>query len=428
MKAWKRRIAGALAAMLMTGAAYAAQEIQVWHALAPAHKAVFEELVKQFNGEQKDVVVRLSAAPSLEGMQSGVAQALRDKKPPHMVQLADNHAPETVAKDNRVLPLYQLLAKYPVKDAKWFLPQTTSFVRDGKSRLLALPLMAEIPVLFYNRDLYKKAGLDPDAPPATWRDLQAQLIKLQAAGVSCPYATSQMAWIHQENLAAANNQPFASRNNGMDAGKAELLIDDLLHVRHMSMMTTWVRSNLLTQASAGNESDVAFAKGQCAVLSSGSGAWALLAGGNFSAGVAALPYYSENAKAEGMPLVGGSSLWVLSGHPDAEQKAVAQFVAWLAKPAVAAKWHQRTGFLPLTEAAARAADVSFYQSIPGAQKVVQSMQAAPGQNSRGFRLPNYPAVLAILNEETTAALKGEKPPMKAQTDAVKRASAAMAKK
>src|SRR5690606_6665198 len=83
---------------------------------------------------------------------------------------------------------------------------------------------------------------------------------------------------------------------------------------------------------------------------------------------------------------------------------------------------------PLTEAAARAADVSFYRKIPGAQKVVQQMQQAPGPNSRGIRLPSYAAVHAILNEETAAALNGKKPPMKAQADAVKRSSAAMSGK
>lgn len=104
---------------------------------------------------------------------------------------------------------------------------------------------------------------------------------------------------------------------------------------------------------------------------------------------------------------------------------MAQFVAWLATPAVAAEWHQRTGFLPLTEAAARAADVSFYNNIPGSQRVIQAMQQNPGQYSRGVRMAEYPAVLRILNEETWAALNGVKPPMKAQADAVERAKLAL---
>ena len=55
---------------------------------------------------------------------------------------------------------------------------------------------------------------------------------------------------------------------------------------------------------------------------------------------------------------------------------------------VAAEWHQRTGYLPLTEAAFRASDVSFYKSIPGAQAVIAS-SARPSASSRGFRMANY---------------------------------------
>src|SRR5690606_3996881 len=320
--------------------------------------------------------------------------------------------------------LYEILAKYPVKDLKWFLPQTTSFVRDSKNRLLALPLMAEIPVLFYNRDLLKKAGLD-DRAPATWQEMQGYLVKLQAAGLSCPYASSQTVWVHQANLASSNSQPFASRNNGLDGGKTELLVNDLLHIRHLSMMATWVRSRLMPQVSMDTAPDALFAKGECAMLTSGTGAWVHLRDAKFRAAVAPVPSHEEGARKPGNPLVGGSSLWALAGHPAAEQKAVAQFIAWLASPSVAARWHQETGYLPLTDAAARAADVSFYQSIPGAQQIVQSMQAAPGPHGRGIRMTQYPAVNAILAEETMAALTGQKPPLKAQQDAVSRASAVL---
>jgi len=425
VKALKTCVASVVA-MLAAGVVHAApQELQVWHALDPVHKASFEALVKDFNKSQKDVVVKLSSAPDFTAMQAGVAQAVRDKKTPHLVQLPDNYNPEIVAKDNRVQPMYELLAKHPIKDLKWFLPQTTSFVRDGKNRLLALPLMAEIPVLFYNRDLFKKAGLNPDSPPTTWQEMQGSLVQLQAAGLRCPYASSDTVWVHQENISSSNSAPFASRNNGLDGGKPEILVNDLLHIRHLSMMATWVRSGLLAQVSMDGAADAAFARGECAMLTSGSGAWAALDKSKFSTGVAAVPSHEEGKRTPGTPLVGGSSLWALAGHSAADQKAMAQFVAWLISPGVAAKWHQDTGYLPMTDAAARAADVSFYQKIPGAQNIVQSMQAAPGPNGRGFRLTHYPAINAILAEETMAALNGQKPPMKAQMDAARRASAAM---
>lgn len=428
MKALKKSVMG-LAGLLLAGAVQAApQTIQVWHALDAAHKASFEALVKTFNRSQNEVEVELTAAPTLQAMEAGVAQAVAEKRPPHLVQLADNYDPEAVARDNRVQSMHELLAKYPIKDLKWFLPQTTSYVRDSKKRLLALPLMAEIPVLFYNRDLLKQAGLDPDTPPATWQEMQAMLVQLQAAGLRCPYASSNTVWVHQEDLASSNSAPFASRNNGLDGGKTDILVNDLLHIRHLSMMASWVRSHLLAQVSMDGSPDALFAKGECAMLTSGTGAWALLDSARFSVGVAPVPKHDEGRRTPGSPLVGGSALWMLAGHPAGDQKAVAKFIAWLVSPKVAAEWHQETGYLPMTDAAARAADVSFYQKIPGTQSIVQSMQNASGPYSRGMRLTQYPAVNAILVEETMAALNGEKPPMQAQMDAAKRATAAMAKK
>lgn len=420
MKVFLQRCVTAVSMLVVSsGTVLAAETIEVWHALQPAHKAAFESLVKQFNREQRDVTVKLRASSSLEALEADLRRAGKGK--PHLVQLSDQHDPETVAKANGITPLYQLLSKYPIADAQWFLPQTTSFVRDSRGRLLALPFMAEIPVMFYNRDLYKKAGLDPNAPARTWAELQAHLLKLQAAGLACPYASSYTVWIHQENLASVNNKPFASRNNGFDGGAAPLLINNLLHVRHIALMTSWVRSRLFTQASAGNQADALFAMGECAVLTSGTGAWANLEKVNFSAGVAPLPYAAESgSKSAGVPLVGGSSFWVIAGHPAAQQKATAKFIAWLAKPAVAAQWHQATGFLPLTDAAARAADVSFYKKIPGAQQVVQSVKNAQGKKKHGLHLAQYPAVHSVLVEETMAALSGKKPAMKAQADAVAR--------
>lgn len=424
MKIWFKLMAAA-AVLLGSTAQADPQRIDVWHSLKPAHREVFQSMVSRFNREQNEVEVHVQHAPSSADLQSGLAEALKAGNPPHFVELADNHAPETVAKQNRILPLHQLLAKYPLADAQWFLPQTTSFVRDSRSRLLALPLMAEIPVLFYNRDLFTQVGLNPDKPPRTWRELQDQLLALRAAGAKCPYATSHMAWVHQENLSMLNNKPFASRNNGLDGGKVQLLVGDSLHVRHMALMSSWARSKLLVVATVDGAADELFATGQCAVLSSGTGAWATLVDAPFSTGVAMLPIYSEATKQPGIPLVGGSSLWATSGHSAAEEKAMAAFVAWLAKPTVAAEWHQRTGFLPLTDAAFRAADISFYERIPGARTVVLDMEQASDKDSRGARLNQYSEVLNILNEETWAALTGAKPALQAQNDAARRATVAM---
>ena len=235
------------AAMAMAGAANAAAvEIQVWHTLTDANKAEFEKLAKQYNKEQDQVRVTLRGFASSSALEQEAVTAVKAKKGPNLLQLTDNHSPEVVAQHKAVLPLYELLAKYPIKDLNWFVPATSSFTRDSKGRLLAFPWMAEVPVMFYNTAAYKKAGLDPNKPARTWAGLQGELLKLRdVADIDCPYASSDQVTVHLENLAPINNQQFTSNNNGLDAvtkkSAAPAMQFDTLYMRHISLMVSWKR-------------------------------------------------------------------------------------------------------------------------------------------------------------------------------------------
>ncbi len=416
------------AAMAMAGAANAAAvEIQVWHTLTDANKAEFEKLAKQYNKEQDEVRVTLRGFASSSALEQEAVTAVKAKKGPNLLQLTDNHSPEVVAQHKAVLPLYELLAKYPIKDLNWFVPSTSSFTRDSKGRLLAFPWMAEVPVMFYNTAAYKKAGLDPNKPARTWTGLQAELLKLRdVADIDCPYASSDQVTVHLENLAPINNQQFTSNNNGLDAvtkkSAAPAMQFDTLYMRHISLMVSWKRSLLFMAHSGDNASDKLFAKGECAVLTANTGAFGqFLNTKSLSFGVAPLPYYEQATKDGGKPFVSGSALWALEGHPQAEEKATAQFLAWLSKPVIAAEWHQRTGYLPLTEAAFRASDVSFYNRIPGVQALIASMRANPTANSRGFRMANYTRIEPVLNQQLNDAFEGKVPPVAALNNAATQA-------
>ena len=280
--------------------------------------------------------------------------------------------------------------------------------------------------MFYNTAAYKKAGLDPQKPARTWSTLQGELLKLRdVADIDCPYASSDQVAVHLENLAPVNGQLFTSNNNGLDAvtkkTPAPTMQFDTLYMRHISLMVSWKRSLLFMAHTADNGADKLFAKGECAVLTSNSGSF-----GQFLATVAVL---RRRAAAVLRP---GHQQWrpalrqrlgpVGDGRPsEGPGKATAQFLAWLSKPVVAAEWHQRTGYLPLTEAAFRASDVSFYKSIPGAQAVIASMSARPSASSRGFRMANYTRIEPVLNQQLTDAFEGKTPPMAALNNAANQA-------
>ena len=401
-----------------------ATEIEIWHTLSGSNRAEFESLVSQFNGSQTAVSVDLTHYDDQAELEEDAAQAVAGKRDkPDLVQLADDRSPQAVAQHKDILPLYQLLAKYPMSDASWFLETTTEFVRDSRGRLLAFPYMAEVPVMFYNVDMYRSAGLDANAPPATWPELQAHLLKLRNDGnVSCPYITADQVKVHIENLAPINDEFFVTPGNGLKSTRNLSFNFNTLYVRHMSLMVSWRKTNLLMRHSAGGQVNSAFTGGDCAVLTAASGTLGDVLKSDVTFGLAPIPYYAQETKQPGAPFVGGSALWVVNGHPAARQKATAELLSFLAKPVTAAQWHQKTGYLPLTDAAFRAADVSFYNRIPGARKVVEQMSNGEGAKSAGFDVPNYVKIRPLFNAAFDQAVSGTEPPMTALMKAKKEAS------
>lgn len=398
--------------------------IEVWHTMTSTHKSEFEKIARRFNNEQKDVNVVLKAFPNQEALRKAGEQAVAEKRKPNLVQLPDNRSPEMIAQHKDIIPFHQLLKQYPMKDANWFVPQTTGFMRDSKGLLMAFPYMAEIPVMFYNVDGYKKAGLDSNKPARTWPELQNHLLALRdKAHYQCPFATSHQVTTHLENTAPLNGALYVTPKNGLDNVKgAHLNLLDAVFMRHLSIMVSWKRSDLFPHNSNGTEADNMFADNRCAVITTTSGALARIQemkGLNF--GVAPMPFYDQVVKTPGAPYVSGSALWATSGHTKDQDKATMAFLSFLAQPVIASAWHQRTGFLPLTDAAFRTGDAAFYDRIPGARQLVDSMRSVKDPNSRGFRLRDYPRIEPILSREFDAALSGNTPPVEALTKAVDQA-------
>ena len=413
------------ASCLVTGLALAnPTEVQVWHTLSSVNKSEFEKLAKQFNSDQSEVKVVLKGFDHQAALraQATAAMVSPGAGKPNLVQIEDNRSPELIAQHKNIVPLYDLLKRYPISDLSWFLTQTTGFMRDAQGRLMAFPFMAEIPVMFYNLDGYQKAGLDPTKPARTWPELQNHLLALRdKAYYDCPFGISQQVNTHLENLAPINNAVFVTPGNGLDKARQqpELNLADPVFMRHMSIMVSWKRSELLMQNSNGIEADALFAKNKCAVITTTSGALGqMLDTRGLKFGMAPLPFYDQVSPKAGAPFVSGGALWAVSGHAKEADKATMSFLAYLSKPVIAANWHQRTGYLPLTDAAFRAANVSLYDKVPGIRLLVDSMRQVNDKNSRGFRVRNYHSIEPILSRQFDAALSGNTPPVAALTMAL----------
>lgn len=407
MLAWAT---AAVAAAFSCGV-HAATDIRVWHALSPHNADAFEGLVDDFNRSQSDVRVRLKAFKSVAEVEKAIAEAKKRDDRPHLAQLEENRAPDAGAR-SYVQPLHALLATHPIKNADWFLSGENAFARDGKGRLLAFPYMAEVPVMYYNLDAFKKANLD-QKPERSWSGLQAQLVTLANNGSrNCPLTSDQPVSINLENLAAVNKQPYMSQDNGMKGRGTPAFLFDSMYVRHLSMMISWVRSELMVKPEFNEVATRRFANGECAVLLSMSGHLGeFRSSSRLKFGVSGLPYYPEITSEPGNPFLSGSALWVISGQPKEADNATAAFLSYLAQPKQASRWHQDTGYLPLTRQAFEETGKSYYRDLGQWPTLVAAHTGKPDQASRGFRVKNYPEIRDMFHEQMMQALSGQQPAM-----------------
>ena len=182
---------------------------------------------------------------------------------------------------------------------------------------------------------------------------------------------------------------------------------------------------LFTYAGRTNQAEAKFASGECAMMTSSTGAQAnirRIAAGKFDWSVNFIPYHDDVKGAPQNSIIGGASLWVMSGKKPADYAGVAKFFAYLSKPAIQMQWHTATGYVPITMAAYEVTRASgFYDRNPGADIAVKQLtNKPPTGNSKGLRFGNFVQGREVIEEEMEAVFAGKKDAKTALDDAVKR--------
>jgi len=396
------------------------QEIVLRHALDGAALDTLATLALRFNDEETK---RKSGAGRLLLED---ARGLADtSRLPHLAFFDQEDALALFGTRPRFLPLHRVMSAGGQRfDAKSFYPQMSDAVEDLAGKMQALPMGMSLPVLFFNKAAFAKAGLDSAAPPKTWWELQEVAGALREAGYPCPLTSSRFAWVHVENVASQHDEPHVVKE-----GKSNrLALNNMVNVKHIALLTSWHKSHYFVYSGPGREGDARFASGECAMLTGESALYAQIrrAQPDFPLGVAVLPHYDDVYGAKpAQVLPDGAALWVLAADRKPEREVVARFITFLLQPDVQREWVRATGFLPMTPAAVQAlresgADPSLLARAE-TRLSMKSGNAARTKNGFGrSRIRN------ILNEEIEFVWGNRKPAKEALDTAVLRAGDAFA--
>lgn len=422
--------AGALALGLMsTTSSLAVTEISWWHAMTGANLDVVETLAREFNESQGDYrVMPVFKGTYPETLNAGIA-AYRAGQAPDIIQVFDAGTGVMMNAESAIKPVADVLSMGTKPfDKSQYLPGIVAYYSKPDGTMLSFPYNSSSPILFYNKDVFAKAGLDAEKPPATWPELWDAARKIKASGASaCGFTTTWMTWIQTENFAAWNDQEWGTNENGIAGLDVELKFNSPVFARHFQGIADLAKEGVFRYGGRTSEAKQLFLSGECGIMTESSGGLGDIVKAGMNYGTGPLPYDPEAAGAPQNTIPGGASLWVFADKPEAEYKGIAAFFDFLSQTPIQARLHQVSGYLPVTMAAYKETKSSgFYEKNPAREiPIRQMLEKAPTANSKGVRLANLPQVRDILNEEFEKMLAGEETAQAALDNAVERGNTAI---
>jgi sn-glycerol 3-phosphate transport system substrate-binding protein len=403
---------------------FAVTQIMWWHAMSGELGRQLEKLAADFNASQSEYRVVPTYKGNYAETVAAAIFAFRSRSQPAIVQVSEIGTGTMMAAKGAIYPVFELMRDQQEPfSPNSYLPAVSGYYADVAGNMLSFPFNASTPILYYNKTMFRDAGLDPEVPPKTWPELGQAAKRLRERGAACGFTTSWPSWVHIENFSAFHNLPLATRTNGFDGLDAVLIFNNQSVVRHVAQLADWQATKIFDYGGRGQSAEPRFQNGECGIFIGSSATRAdIEARSKFEVGYGMMPYWPDVAGAPQNSVIGGATLWVLRERPGAEYKGVAKFFGFLSKPEVQAAWHQNTGYLPITRAAFDLTRAQgFYDRHPGASIAIEQITLnPPTENSRGLRLGSFVLIREVIDDELEQAFSGRKPAQAAMDSAVDR--------
>ncbi len=424
-KHWLGFAAAALLTAMGATPARAQVEIQWWHAMTGGNNDVIVKLAEDFNAAQKDYkVLPVYKGSYADTMNAGIA-AFRAGGAPHIMQVFEVGTATMMSAGGAIKPVHILMKEAgETFDPAAYLPTITGYYSTTKGDMLSFPFNSSSAVMWYNKDSFKRAGLDPDKPPKTWGQVFEAAKKLKGAGhPNCGFSNAWATWVNIEQLSSWHNVPLATKSNGMEGFDTELKFNTPFHVQHLESLVELQKDKTYDYSGRTNAGEGRFTSGECPIFMTSSAFFGnVRTNAKFDFGNAPLPYYPDVTGAPQNSIIGGASLWVMAGKKPEEYKGVAKFFAFLSDTDRQVGLHTLSGYLPITKAAYDKVKASgFYTDKPYLETpLLELTNKPPTENSRGLRLGNMVQLRDMWAEEIESALAGKKSAKQALDDAVTR--------
>ncbi|MBM7565191.1 ABC transporter substrate-binding protein [Paenibacillus sacheonensis] len=389
-----------------------------WHSMSGELGKAVTELVADFNASHPDIQVEEAYQGTYDDSLNKMKASLDSKSGPSLIQVYEIGSKFMV--DSKAITPVQDFIDAESYDVSNLEPNILGYYTFN-NKLYSMPFNTSNPILYYNKDMFKAAGLDPEKPPVTYEDVKKDAQALTKDGkTGASFAI--YGWF-MEQFFANQGAEYLDNGNGRTGMATKSLLDSEAGLKTMDWLKDLIDSkDALNLGRKTDDTKKAFLAGQIGMtLDSTASLRGIVDGAKdkFEVGTAFLPK-PEGASGGGV-VVGGASLWIMNNKPAEEQKAAWEFIKYLAQPDTQAKWHINTGYFPITKKAYDEQSVkdnmAAYPQFKTAVDQLHATTLTPA--TQGAVMGVFPEARQIVEGAIEETIGGQKDSKKALDDAAK---------
>jgi len=414
----KKLISMILAVTILLGtaglAAATEEPIQItfWHSMGGVNGEAITQMAADFNQSHDDIQVTVE-------YQGDYDDAINKIKSAGMSQIPCD-----------VFQLYDIGTRFMI-DSGWTLSMQDFIDAEGYNisqiepniaayytvdgTLYSMPFNSSTPILYYNKDAFTAAGLDPETPPTNFDEIiemSKALTITDESGSVTQYGIGMgnYGWFFEQWIGKMGKH-YVDNNNGRGTEPATKVVFDENGAAYdiLSVWDTLISDGLMPYLGTGtSDALAAFIAGDVTITLGSTASLKMLLnniGDDFELGTGYFPYI--NADDEGGVSIGGGSLWILDSGDTAREQAAWEFIKYMISPEEQAYWNAQTGYFPITVATQ---DVESFQEnlahYPQFGTAIDQLHDSAPEYA-GALLSVFPEARALVQQYTEKLINGE---------------------
>ncbi|MEK5039776.1 ABC transporter substrate-binding protein [Sporosarcina sp. FSL K6-3457] len=361
--------------------------IEFWHAMSGSGQESLDAIVKGFNESQDSYEVVAEFQGTYEESLTKLRGVGGTKDAPAITQVFEVGT-KYMIDSGYIEPMQSFIDKENYDLSQLEENILNYYKVDGE--LYSMPFNSSTPVMIYNTDAFKAAGLDPEKAPETFAEVIDAAAKLKTDDM---YGFSMLTygWFF-EQLVATQGGLYVNEDNGRSGDATEALFNGAEGLNVFNFLDTMNKAGTFGNFGT-NWDDIraAFASEKVAMyMDSSAGVAGAINTAPFDVGVAYIPHADE-VQRNGV-VIGGASLWMSKGIAENEQQAAWEFMKYLTTPEVQAKWHLDTGYFAINPKAYDEENVKAkWEEFPQFKVTVDQLQdTVPGLATQGALISVFP--------------------------------------